>query len=469
MWVAPSRLGRLELLGVDVDGDDRGRAGQRGAGDRGDADAAAADDGDGLAAGDLAGVDRGADAGHHAAAEQADGGGTGRRVDLGALAGGDQGLLRERADAERRGQLGARPSARVIFCVALWVLKQYCRLAALAGPALAADRPPVEDHEVARRDIGDVGADGLDDARGLVAEQEREVVVDAALAVVQVGVADPAGLDLHHGLARTGVRHVDRDELDRRALGAGDDGLDLLHVVPLLENVSGPCNRMRACLVQGVCRTRAPGLTTGRVLSAWKTCEVHRRAAPDRRAGDGVRREPVPVAGSERLCPESADFVRAAVHRGRADGSEESILRSPAGRGSGHVEGELDLPRRRRRPTVSRTRTSVPSGSGRGRDDRRLDVGVVERRRPRGAGPSRRRRPRRRRSSRRPGAASTPGLDQVEDRALVAAGARWPRRCSVVGQARAAPRAPSRAPRCRRRARRRPRRRTGRRAGAAAR
>ena len=39
---------------------------------------------------------------------------------------------------------------------------------------------------------------GFDDAGGLVAEQEREVVVDAALAVVQVGVAHAAGLDRDH-------------------------------------------------------------------------------------------------------------------------------------------------------------------------------------------------------------------------------------------------------------------------------
>ena len=66
-------------------------------------DAAAADDRDGGAAADVAGVDRRAEAGHHAAAEQPDGGRAGLRVDLGALAGGDQGLLGERADAERRG------------------------------------------------------------------------------------------------------------------------------------------------------------------------------------------------------------------------------------------------------------------------------------------------------------------------------------------------------------------------------
>ena len=120
-------------------------------------------------------------------------------------------------------------ASSVIFWVALWVAKQYQRLAALAGPALAAHRAPVEDHEVAGRDAGDVVTDRLDDARGLVAEQERELVVDPALAVVQVGVADPAGLHLHHRLARPGVGHVDGHDLDRVTLATGDDGLDLLH------------------------------------------------------------------------------------------------------------------------------------------------------------------------------------------------------------------------------------------------
>ena len=66
--------------------------------------------------------------------------------------------------------------------------------AAATGPAGAAHRAPVEDDEVARRDLGDVGADRLHDARRLVAEEERELVVDRALAVVQVGVAHAARL-----------------------------------------------------------------------------------------------------------------------------------------------------------------------------------------------------------------------------------------------------------------------------------
>ena len=95
------------------------------------------------------------------------------------------------------------PSSSVIFCAALWVSKQYQGLP-LAGPALAADRAPIEDHVVADRHVGDALADRGDQPGRLVTEQEREVVVDPALAVVQVGVADPARLHVDHGLAGTG-------------------------------------------------------------------------------------------------------------------------------------------------------------------------------------------------------------------------------------------------------------------------
>ena len=146
--VAPIVAGPLELPVVDVDGDDRAGPGQRRAGDRGHADPAAADHRDGLAAADVAGVDRRAEAGHHAAAEQADGRGARRRVDLGALAGGDQRLLGEGADAQRRGQLGAVLERHLLGGVVGG--EAVPRLAAVAGPAVAADRAPVEDHEVAR-------------------------------------------------------------------------------------------------------------------------------------------------------------------------------------------------------------------------------------------------------------------------------------------------------------------------------
>ena len=176
---------------------------------------------------DAAGVDGGADAGHHAAAEQPGGRGRRRGVDLRALPGGDERLLGERADAERRRQHGAVGQRHLLGGVVGG--EAVPRLAPQAGPALAAHGPPVEDHEVAGRDVGDAGPDGLDDAGGLVAEQEREVVVDAALAVVQVGVADPAGLDLRRRASPgPGIGDDDRLDGDRLALGAGDDSSDFL-------------------------------------------------------------------------------------------------------------------------------------------------------------------------------------------------------------------------------------------------
>ena len=61
------------------------------------------------------------------------------------------------------------PSVSVIFWVALWVAKQYQGLPLQAGAALAAHRPPVEDDEVAGRDVGDALTDRLDRAGRLVA------------------------------------------------------------------------------------------------------------------------------------------------------------------------------------------------------------------------------------------------------------------------------------------------------------
>src|SRR5690606_27042685 len=83
----------LQLPGVDVDGDDLCGTSERSSGDRGHADATATDHRDALATGHVAGVDGGAETGHHATPEQADSGGTRCGVDLGALSGGDQGLL----------------------------------------------------------------------------------------------------------------------------------------------------------------------------------------------------------------------------------------------------------------------------------------------------------------------------------------------------------------------------------------
>ncbi len=99
---------------------------------------------------------------------------------------------------------------------------------AVAGTAVAADGPPVQHHPVARGDVSDVGAHGADHSGGLVAKQEREVIADAAQLVVQVGVADAAGDDVHQGLARTRIRDQDGLQSDRGALGAGYDTFDFM-------------------------------------------------------------------------------------------------------------------------------------------------------------------------------------------------------------------------------------------------
>jgi hypothetical protein len=52
---------------------------------------------------------------------------------------------------------------------------------------------------------------------------------------VEVGVADPARLDLHQRLTWPGVGDVDRLDADRLAQRAGDDCLDLVHAVLSLE------------------------------------------------------------------------------------------------------------------------------------------------------------------------------------------------------------------------------------------
>ena len=143
------------------------------------------------------------------------------------------------------------------------------RAAAAAGPAGAAHRAPVEDHEVAGRDLGDVGADRLHDAGGLVAEQEREVVVDRALAVVEVGVAHAARLHGDPRLAGAGIGDHDLAHLDRRALRERDDTLDR-------------CCCHAPCLAHGRLRSPSPPARSS-LTTRWRAPgggRSRRRAAP---------------------------------------------------------------------------------------------------------------------------------------------------------------------------------------------
>jgi len=216
-------------------------AGDRRAGDGGVADAAAADDRHGVTALDRAGVDGGAEAGHDAAADEARGFGAGGRVDLHRLTGRHQRELGERADAERGRQLRAVAQGHRLGGVAR------CEAVPGTSPsartALAARRPPGDHHVVARRQSGNPGPDRLDGAGRLVAEEERELVVDGPLPVVQVGVAHPAGLDPHQRLAGARIGDDDRLHLHRRSLGRRDHASHLMAHGPEPTGIPGdvPC------------------------------------------------------------------------------------------------------------------------------------------------------------------------------------------------------------------------------------
>ena len=198
---------------------------RRRARDGGVADPAAAEHRHAVAASDVAGVHGGAEPGHHAAAR------AGRRSRVwhrGST------LVAWPAATSVCSANAPMPSAGV-SCGAVGERhllrgveggEAVPRTATPTGAAGAADRAPVEDDEVAGRDLGDVGADRLDDPRGLVPEEERELVVDRALAVVEVGVAHAARLHRDPDLARARVGDDDLADLDRRALGERDHTSD---------------------------------------------------------------------------------------------------------------------------------------------------------------------------------------------------------------------------------------------------
>jgi hypothetical protein len=86
----------------------------------------------------------------------------------------------------------------------------------------------VEDHVVAGDDVRHALTDRFDQPCGLVAEKKRELVVDATLAVVQVGVADAARLNGNDGLTRPGIGDDNGLHRDRLAFRLGNDSADFL-------------------------------------------------------------------------------------------------------------------------------------------------------------------------------------------------------------------------------------------------
>ena len=235
------RLGHLELVRVEVDGEDAAGLGHHRALDARQADAAEAEHGDGGAGLDLGGVEHRADAGGDAAAEQADFIQRRRRVDLG-----------ER-DFRHHGVFGKGRAAHVVED-RLAVLREAAgAVGHVAGPhgggdrlaqiglgrgavfAVAALGDVERDDVVARLQRFDAGAALDHDAAAFVAEDAGECAFGVVARQGEgIGVADAAGDDLQQHLAL--ARAFDFDLFNRqRFLGFPGNGGTSFHDMLLFE------------------------------------------------------------------------------------------------------------------------------------------------------------------------------------------------------------------------------------------
>ncbi len=202
--MAPDLLGLLALHLDRVDRDDPRRAGDARALDDGLADAAAADDRDGRAGVHLRGVERGADAGGDAAADQRELVVGDARVDLDDRRLVARHRLGERAEAGHGRVVGAVGALAAVAHHDLELGVAEVRLVVQAEPADAARGDERRDDLVALVEAGDVLADLDDRARALVAEDRAGHDADVAVLQRQVGVADAAGAELDDDVARPG-------------------------------------------------------------------------------------------------------------------------------------------------------------------------------------------------------------------------------------------------------------------------
>src|SRR5262249_24054881 len=147
------------------------------------------------------------------------------------------------------------------------------RLAALARGAAAAVRQGREDDGVALLDARDPGADGLDDARPLVAQHDRHRVGDGAVDDALVRVTQSGGTDRHPHLARAGIAHGDALDGDAARGSVEDDRLPAAFpmrstrpartpVSPPFSTITSPFTRTRATPSGFTCqRSSPPGMS----------------------------------------------------------------------------------------------------------------------------------------------------------------------------------------------------------------
>ncbi|MCY1219918.1 hypothetical protein D9M72_319120 [compost metagenome] len=208
-----------------VDGDDAPGAGDGGAVDRGQPDAAASDHGNGLARLHLRGMDHRAHAGGDRTADQR--GAVQRHVapycHQRVLM--DQHLLgkgRQVQELVHRPALAAHQARLLAFAAAGIGLGAQRQVAGQAMLAVAAVGRQAGDHMVAGLDRAHFGADLLDHARGLVAQDRRHRVRIGAVQEMQVRVAHAHGGGAHQHLARAGL--ADGNVFDhQRGLGLMQD------------------------------------------------------------------------------------------------------------------------------------------------------------------------------------------------------------------------------------------------------
>ena len=228
-------LRELKLGRVDVDRDDRVRAREPGAHDRGQPDPAGAEDEQRPAGALPDDIEHGADSGDDGAA--GDGGDLRRHPggDRDDRLLGDHDLLGEARDAHEVVHLGAvepQPRRAVVGQAAgrgLYAAQlTHDRLPGEAVRATAAARPPQQRNGLACADALDAGADLRDHPRALVPQHDGKRAAQVSGHVVQVAVAHAGGLHADADLA--GSRALERHVLkaQRRPDLVQDRGLHAL-------------------------------------------------------------------------------------------------------------------------------------------------------------------------------------------------------------------------------------------------
>ena len=90
----------------------------------------------------------------------------------------------------------------------------HVRTTGRARRAQSARRRRARDHLVARTEVGDVGTDGLDDARRLVSQHRRHADRQRALDAVQVAVAQTRGVRVHQHFVGADRSHFEIGDVE---------------------------------------------------------------------------------------------------------------------------------------------------------------------------------------------------------------------------------------------------------------